>query len=213
MKKLLISYFIGAAVGAAVSAFIFKDYYKNIADEEIKSVKEMTKKKVDEFCEKHFEEKVEEVSDIVKEDTEKAERINYANKYKGGGEEDYILNTLAEKEYPEEKPSKPSKKKNKGAKIIKTDDYDGYPQYRKLTVYYYLGDGVIADEEDQTELLNTAEQSLGKYSNYIPENVINKYGFLDNDDEGVVYIRNEDVRVDFEVIKDFGSFADIQREE
>ena len=49
MNKVLVSYFVGAAISAAVTGFIFKEHYSRIADEEIESVKKMAKEKLDEF--------------------------------------------------------------------------------------------------------------------------------------------------------------------
>lgn len=216
--KLAISYILGAATGAACAFYVTRDYYRKLADEEIQSVKESLSnaKKAEPVKES---EKVEEsVEEEPEEDPAEGKYVNYTNKYKGGGEAEFILNTLAEKEYPgkddvEVGPKKKKDKKKKGARIIKADDYDGSPEYRKLVVYFYVGDAAIADEEDETDLVGTDGKSLGKYKDYIPEEVLNKYGFIDNDNEGTVFIRNEDIRCDFEVIKDFGTFSDFNKEE
>lgn len=218
--KVVLSYFIGAAVGCLVTGYLTKKYYKRVADEEIESMKDVMKKRVDKFCEEKFEEKIDDIFEekTVEEEEDKpsasAEPVNYAAKYRGGGEVNDILDGL----HPTDDGqiagvSKKKNKKKKGARIIKVDNFDADPQYRKMHVYYYLGDDVVADEYDDDILRGEDDRELGKVVDYVPLEVINKFGFKDNDEEGVIYIRNEDIMYDFEVIKDFGTYADIRREE
>lgn len=230
VKSVLFSYLIGVAVGGTSAVLILKDHYKRVADEEIESVKEMARKKLDEFSikandilggnvdgEGNSDNRSNDNTecDELTEEAEGAGRVNYSTKFKGKGEVDDILNTLAEQEYPEEDTEKRKKNKGKrtGCKIIKVDDYDGYPQYRKLTVYYYVGDGKIADEYDEEIFRGTDDKELGKYSDYIDIKVLDKFGFIGDDDQATIFIRNEDTMTDFEVIKDFGAFAELKREE
>ncbi len=228
MNKVLVSYFVGAAISAAVTGFIFKEHYSRIADEEIESVKKMAKEKLDEFSVKANDilggmvnEEVlmddrpdDSECDSVSDEDEGAGRINYSSKFKGKGEVDDILNTLAEQEYPGESSGKKKNKgKKKGCKIIKADDYDSDPQYKKLTVYYYVGDGVIADEYDEDHLKGRDDRILGKYSDFIPNDILDKFGFINDDEQTTIFIRNDDISTDFEVIKDFGTFAELKREE
>lgn len=225
MKGWLSSYIVGGLAGAGLAIWIVRDYYRKIADEEIASVKELYSKpwpvasETTNDSEGNSAKKESEVEEEqqVEENEDNSTYVNYANKYTGSGEADYILNTLAESQHPEDDVPVSKKKKNKGKKkgahLIKAEDYDAYPQYRKLTVYYYLGDGKIADEEDNDELLGVDERSLGKYKDYIPDEVLDKYGFLTDDNQGTVFIRNEDISIDFQVIKDFGSLSDFMKEE
>jgi len=228
MNRVLVSYFIGAAVSAAVTGFIFKEHYSKIADEEIESVKKMAKEKLDEFSikandilggvvnegESMADRSDDSECDKLSDADEGAGRVNYCNKFKGKGEVNDILNTLAEREHPEEDSGKKKNKgKKKGCKIIKADDYDSDPQYRKLTVYYYVGDGVIADEYDEEHLRGRDDRILGKYNDFIQKEVLDKFGFIGDDDQTTIFIRNDDISTDFEVIKDFGTFAELKREE
>ena len=221
------SYICGFIGGAVCSVLVFRKYYRDIANDEIKSVKELyslpyviepcsSKTSEGNSAEKDVEES--ETGQIDYDEIEKQEihttYTNYTDKYSGGGEADYILNTLAESQHPEDDSSnKKNKKKKKGIRLIKSEDYDGYPQYRKLTVYYYLGDGRIADEYDEEILKGTDDRSLGKYKDHIPDEILDKYGFISDDNQANVFIRNEDLGIDFMVIKDFGTFSDFNKEE
>lgn len=222
--RVVLSYFFGAAVGSLITGYLVKDHYRRVADEEIASMKEVMKNRVDEFCDKHFEDKINDIFEekAVEEEEDKpsasAEPVNYAAKYRGGGEADDILDSLKDSVHPTDdgevaSVSKKKNKKKKGARIIKVDNYDADPQYKKMVVYYYIGDDAVADEYDDDILKGGDDRVLGKVSDFVPLEVINKYGFRDNDDEAVIYIRNEDIMYDFEVIKDFGTYADIRREE
>ena len=213
--KVVLSYILGVAVGAGCATWIVRDYYRNVADEEIASVKETLKRRIDDR-DKNEEVNSNDICEDCNEHSEDEGVVNYANKYKGGDESDYILNELAEKEYPKEDSAltesrNKKNKKKKNVKVIKEEDYDAYPQYRKMVVYFFVGDNVVADEYDCDILKGEDDRPIGKFNDFIPIETLNKYGFVDNDDQGVIYIRNEELSIDFEVIKDFGTYADIMK--
>lgn len=219
VKKFLISYCIGVLAGSVATYISVKSYYKNLANEEIASIKETVLKRATQMCHKESEklddalknfnrEKEKEIENDISKPT--SYRTDYTSLYNGVGEVDGVLNALAEAEHPEEEEEKPKKKKkDKGPKIIKAEDWDSDPSYRKVSVYFYYGDGEIADDEDETEMEDLNGKKLGRYKDLIG-NCITKYGFDSNDEESVLYVRNEGIHTDFEIIKDFGSFADIK---
>lgn len=217
VNKVLIGYVIGAAMGSLGTYICVKDHYKKVADKEIKSVKENILERtkavysvVEPKCktDRVFDENY--ISEEKEEIRAKGEPKDYTSFYKGGGEVEVVLNTLAESEHPtDDKPT--SKKKKKNPRIIKGEEFDSGSEYRKLTVYYYIGDGVVADEEDETELEDLTGKKLGSYRDLVG-NCIGKYGF-DSNDETVIYVRNENIMVDFEIMKDFGSYEDLHRED
>lgn len=223
VKRLAISYLIGVTAGSVATYICVKDYYKNIANDEIESVKETTIKRVAalysakaEEAIKNFEKSEVDVSSKVvsDDDVKKKEIKDYTSYYNGNAEVPDILNNLAESEFPvEDVPVTKSKKKGKKLlpKIIKAEDYDAYPEYAKVVIFYYFEDGVLADEEEETELEDTTGKKLGKYNDLVG-NCISKYGF-DTNDETVIYVRNEEIKTDFEIQKDFGAFADIKGED
>lgn len=212
----LICYFIGVAAGSGATYILLKNYYKHIADEEIASVKEVAMRRASKLYSEKAEEAIKnfEKEDVEFEEDDDRELKNYTSCYTGGGEAEQVLSSLAEQEYPkdDEPVTKKTKKKSKKApKIIKSDDYDADPQYRKMTLYYYVDDEVLADEAEDTEYEDMEGKKLGKYSDLVG-NCISKYGF-DVNDETVIFVRNEEIGVDFEIQKDFGAFADLKEED
>ena len=209
VNKAVVSYILGAGVGSLVTFVATKKYYQKIANEEIASVKEAVLKRNAKLYSVEPDENPQPQDDEVEEsetDEETIEKMtNYSKIYQGGGEVDGILNTLAEREHPDD-DEKPKKKSRKAPRIIKAADYDSYPEYRKLTVFYFVGDGIIADEDDETEL-----EKLGTYNDLVGK-CLEKYGFTDND-ETVIFVRNEQIMADFEIMKNFGTFADVRKEE
>ena len=208
VNKAVVSYILGAGVGSLVTFVATKKYYQKIANEEIASVKESVLKKNAKLYSVEPDENERLKADGVGEEPETDEETmtNYSKIYQGGGEVDGILNTLAEKEHPDYDEKPPKKKSRKAPRIIKAADYDAYPEYRKLTVFYFIGDGIIADEEDETEL-----EGFGTYNDLVGK-CLEKYGFAEND-ETVIFVRNEQIMADFEIMKNFGTFADVRKEE
>lgn len=204
VNKAVVSYILGAGVGSLVTFVATKKYYQKIANEEIASVKESVLKKNAKLYSVEAD-KDDQDDEVEESETDEEKMTNYSKIYQGGGEVDGILNTLAEKEHPDD-DEKPKKKSRKAPRIIKAEDYDSYPEYRKLTVFYFIGDGIIADEDDETEL-----EGFGFYNDLVGK-CLDKYGFADND-ETVIFVRNEQIMADFEIMKNFGTFADVRKEE
>lgn len=201
VNKTVVSYILGAGVGSLVTFVATKKYYQKIANEEIASVKEAVLKR----NAKLYSVEPDEIEESETDEETIEKMTNYSKIYQGGGEVDGILNTLAENEHPDD-DEKPKKKSRKAPRIIKAADYDSYPEYRKLTVFYFVGDGIIADEDDETEL-----EGFGFYNDLVGK-CLEKYGFADND-ETVIFVRNEQIMADFEIMKNFGTFADVRKEE
>ena len=70
------------------------------------------------------------------------------------------------------------------------------PDYTQTTVTYFEADEVLADERD--EPIENAEKKIGL------ENL--RFG-SGSGDPNLVYIRNDDLEIDFEVIRSRGAFA------
>lgn len=83
--------------------------------------------------------------------------------------------------------------------VITSEQYvDDEAGYEQITLTYYEGDGVFADKDDV--IFDRARDSLG-------ESNLSRFG-EESQDENVVYVRNERIRRDFEVIRTEGNFAD-----
>lgn len=79
---------------------------------------------------------------------------------------------------------------------IQYDEYGSKPGYDFKEIYYYVGDGVVVDDEEQ--FIENPDFILG--------NVLHDTGF-DGDNTRNIYIRNENISTDFEVMKIDGSYA------
>lgn len=71
--------------------------------------------------------------------------------------------------------------------------------YDKLTITYFEGDGTLCDERD--EVVDDVEGTVGSDS-------FSQFGFK-SDDENVVYVRNERLKTDFEVILDKQKYIEV----
>lgn len=71
--------------------------------------------------------------------------------------------------------------------------------YTKLSVGYFEGDNVLADERDR--IIDNLDDVVGQKN-------MDQFGFL-SQDKNTVYIRNERLRTDFEVSREEGSYTDI----
>jgi hypothetical protein len=68
----------------------------------------------------------------------------------------------------------------------------------KLTLTYYEGDDVLCDDRDVAIL--DYEKSIG-------DDALSKFGHLSKD-PNVVYVRNEKIEADYEIVKDHRSFSE-----
>ena len=92
--------------------------------------------------------------------------------------------------------------RNKGdkakPKIIRASEFDEYEFHDKVTLYYHTEDGVLSTEDG--EIVDDVEAYIG--------DALTKFGYADNDDEEVIYVRNINRGTDYEVAKVFGSYED-----
>ena len=83
-------------------------------------------------------------------------------------------------------------------KIIRASEFDEYEFHDKVTLYYHTEDGVLSTEDG--EIVDDVEAYIG--------DALTKFGYADNDDEEVIYVRNINRGTDYEVAKVFGSYED-----
>lgn len=175
------SFIAGGAVGAAVTWIFAKRKYEAIATEEIESVKKAFSKE-SHLVVVHNEDEAQKIADKAK---NKPDIIDYGKK-------------LAEEGYTNY---------NKALKDVKETAAHDYPDpycidpmeygedgYEKQSLIYYDEDGVVADESD-----NVIED---------PDDIIGLEN-LDRFQGDSLYIRNERLNIDYEVLKDPGSFSEV----
>lgn len=83
--------------------------------------------------------------------------------------------------------------------VITVDEYmddDDEKEYSKVTLAYWEGDDTLADEKD-----NMLPDAVA----YVGQENLTKFG-LGSKDKNIVYIRNEKIAVDYEIVRDSRSF-------
>lgn len=172
MSKTSFAMFLaGATVGAAATWLCLKRYYEQIAQEEIDSVKAA-------FAERK----------PVNTNIAKSEKSNEKQ------EEGYTNYTEHSKKNTEEKKDEPMPNE---PYVISPDDYGENDNYTQISLVYYAGDGVLADDED--EVVEDIEDTVG-------EDFAEHFGEYEDDS---VFIRNDRLRCDYEILRDNRSFSDV----
>ena len=122
-----------------------------------------------------------------------------------------IYGRLAEEEHPEDdEPAdedmddilnaedfEKEKKIGPGPKIIKASEYGEDPKLDCKQLIYYTDDETLATEED--EIVDDISGLIG--------DALTKYGFINNNEEDSIYVRNERRGTDYEIIKVHGSYS------
>ena len=83
--------------------------------------------------------------------------------------------------------------------VISPEEYDELQDYEKKSFTYYA-DGVITDEWDN--VIKNAEDFIG-------ENIEDHFGEYDEDS---VFVRNDELKCDFEVLRDLQTYSDAMGE-
>lgn len=177
--KGLLIFLAGAAFGSIVTGRVLKTKYERIAEEEIASVKEVYAKKV-----KKLEEPTK--GDTEPDPTPTKEMVDeYREMVKQSG----YTNYSKRKEEAEEV-------KNVYAPyVIEPDQFDTNDfDTKTLTLY---ADGILADEYDN--VITNVDEIIGEES-------LDHFGDYEED---TVYVRNEELETDFEILKDESNYRDI----
>lgn len=179
MKNIL-SFICGGAIGAAVTWKILDEHYKNIANEEIESVIERFNKRKEEIENK--DKNNDEYHTILK----NAEYMT---------NDDIQPETTSNETTDDNNERKNKKGKNKKDQIyvIDIDDFGAIDEYATKTWMQYA-DGVLADEFDN--VVETPSMFLGEALTSM------------NDEDDSIYVRNDILKCDYEVIKSEKSYGD-----
>ena len=172
----------GAGVGTAISWQFFKNKYKRIADEEIASVKEVFERRHNIEVVSADEIEADSVEENEKEDSEiKTEYKNLANNY----------NTITDEINNEEKGGN---NMAEGPYVIKPEEFDTVG-YDVVSLTYYA-DKVLVDEDDNP--IEDIDYLVG-------EDSLDHFGEYEDDS---VFVRNDDLKTDFEILLDEASYYD-----
>ena len=201
----LIIFTVGAAIGSAVTWKIVKDRYEKIAQEEIKSVKEVFSDRFnssnDEASSEESDEEMSEedpVSDYRKIcwddledlDPSELEEEEYQADYAGAVVSKYedIANIYKEggaDNMPTSEPREPY--------VIEPIEFGELDDYKTFELTYYE-DGILEDED--YEIVRNPEEILGP-------DALGSFGEYEDDS---VFVRNERLCADFQILKDYRTY-------
>ncbi len=191
----------GASCGLATGYFIAKKKYEKKADDEINSVKKAFNEHLDEL------KKDNKLKDIPMTRNGYSKKKIAENKIKKETSReplptDPVMNNYKDYSSPYRSSAKPKSTKGEKAPskdrpyIISPDDFMA-SSYESSTLLYYA-DGVLAD--DDNNVISSYEELIG------PE-ALNSFGQYQED---TVFVRNDKLKVDFEIILDTREFSKIQ---
>lgn len=190
-----IAFVAGAVAGGLATWQYAKKKYEKESQEEIAEVREFYKKERERYKESLKTSEVsKEVNDNVannpnpnisvsKEDRnaykDTLNKVNYTN-YSLGKED-----TKEVESYMQEGPY-----------LISYDDFGNIEDYEQETLRYYSDETVARDEDD--EVIDDVEDRIGY-------ECLRHFG---DEFDDIIYVRNDDLKTDFEIIKDEGKYGD-----
>lgn len=192
MKNLL-CFVAGAAIGSIVTWKLIEKKYKDLADEEIESVKETFKNRKSRITKDEVKETVEKVINKWKEPKETVEDIVTAAGY----------STEDEENTEEDDESNYTVDVDPGIEVIvpyviTPEQFGEYNEYGTKTLTYYA-DNVLTDEIDNPI---TSEEMV----TMIGPDALDHFGEYEDDS---VYIRDEMNEMDYEILKSEKKFSEI----
>ena len=171
----------GAAIASFITYKVVEKKFKDIADEEIASVKEMYERKIekiklDEEAEKNI--KVVEITDDGVGEATTLEKVNI-NPYSS------LVNDLGYSDKNEEK-----EQMNANIEVIPPEDFGEYG-YKCESLTYYT-DNVLTFDDD--EKITDIDKYIGPFGEY---------------EDDSVFVRNHDLKTDFEILKEYRRYSDV----
>ena len=193
MKNLLF-FVAGAAIGSVVTWKLIEKKYKDLADEEIESVKETFKNRKQRITKDEVKETVEKVINKWKEPKETVEDIVTAEGY-----------YTEEEETEEDDESNYTVDVDPGVEVIAPyvitpEQFGEYNEYGTKTLTYYADD-VLTDEIDNPITSEEMETMIGP-------DALDHFGEYEDDS---VYIRDEMNEMDYEILKSEKMFSEIPK--
>lgn len=193
MNKMSTNMFIfaaGAAIGSAVAWLYAKKYYERIANEEIESMKEWVNRRISEHEETTSDMNIPDEKPIP---SMKPDLMEYAKKVKDLGYIDYS-HTNSE---PEEAKEEVEEDVDDYIYVIKPEEF-GECDYNEVSLTYYA-DGILTDEQDEP---------IEDLAGTVGEDYMTHFGEFEDDS---VFIRNERLQVDFEILADQRNYSDLAK--
>ena len=193
--KAALTFMAGAALGAVTSWYFVKEWYANLADEEIASVKKSFAQK--EEAERQHREQTETKTPVVT--TKVAEKGNitdYAKRVQNGAPMEYSKTVVPEKADPVPEISNIDNLRMVPY-VIPPEEFDEVEGYTPVSLTYFA-DGVLADElgvivEDVEEVVGDGLEHFGEY------------------EDDSVFVRNDVKHCDYEILRDDREYEEFRR--
>lgn len=192
MKKILsgaLFFIAGAASASFITYKVVEKKFKNIADEEIKSVKAMYERKMNRT--KLDEEKMETPEEI---DLSKTDGVSYSkqNPYSS------LVSNLG---YSNKKEEEQEEMVDDNIQVIPPEDFGEYEDkngkaYKCESLYYY------ADKV----LTFTNDKKITDVAKYVGHDALNTFGEYEDDS---VFVRNHAMKTDFEILLDSRTYSEV----
>lgn len=171
----------GIAVGATVSWFWLKKHYEELAQEEIDSVKAVFANRNSAVQASEAEEGNQRKADIAK---LKPDLVNYVAKLQEEGYTNYSEHSKRVSDAQKEEINTPY--------VISPEAFEESENYMQVSLTYY-SDGILADDND--DIVEDVESVVGvDFAKYFKEDT--------------VFVRNDLLRCDYEILKDNRTYAD-----
>lgn len=181
---------LGAALGSAVTYFAVKKHYKTKADNEIEEMRAAYNRRLAELSERNRNKPIPDVDEFIAEVTTKEETPTAVP---------VPFEYLAAKEReatPEEAETVVRSKPGPVLEAITQEDFIERNGYDKVDVVVYA-DGIAATESED-EILD-AEETIG----------IDAVPRIIRGHEDVIYIRNNDLMIDYEIYGNDDTYTDV----
>lgn len=168
-----LTFIAGSAIGSVITWKLVKTKYEKRADEEIHSIRE------------YYEEQLKKESDI-------SEPVNETKEE----DSELSLDRIRERVNEREKIKEEETEDVLGPQIVAPEEL-WERDYPTISLTYYEGDGVLADECDK---------EISNVSDLVPEDFADHFGEYEDDS---VFVRNDNIKVYYEILRDLGSFSEI----
>lgn len=191
---IVLSFVLGAAAGVAASWFVIKKQQEKQYQEALEVMEEVYSRR----SERDIPEEVPEGEPepcIPEEENREMSVREYAEKLAETGYTDYADLSKVEEKKEEKKEEVTNVKK---PYVISPYDYGEADNYETESLIYYA-DGVLTD--DNNVPIEDVEGTVGK-------DALNHFGEYEDDS---VFVRNERLKIDYEILLDSSKFSDLKR--
>lgn len=186
----------GATIGTAVTWKYLAHKYEQHTQEEISTFKQS-------FVKRQIAQSVTEDPTEWPVDKTKADMSNVVNITNNQGYTNYSDVTKNEEDTsePDDEPSVYAEREGdkEDPFVISPEEFGENEDYDRISLTYYMGDGILADDND--ELIESVDSVVGLDS-------LDHFGEYEDDS---VFVRNDRLRCDFEILKDGRRWVDVTK--